>query len=414
MYSGDALAASCRDLEENLSQILPIQIIHVSTSHTGGAGIAARRLSAALGDAGYASLFMACANQAFVPNHNEISIQRTLKQRLKGALLARVQRAISSKTYFTLGSIGAIEASSLKGYPRNNLVIHVHNWFNLADLIFFRELLLQGFRLVFTLHDMRLLTGGCHYSLNCHNYLKSCDSCPFLPSFFRGIPPRNLANFRELLTQFSTQIELICPSVWLQTLAVESQILPKESIHFIPNVHNWQNPNISDATMIQRNNPQSIDIGVASLDVTSPLKGGDFLSEIIKIASVTKPQINFVFLNDYDSRGENQEGFWENIDYLMVTSRADNSPNVIHEAKLRQVPVIATEVGGITELLNPKIDIPIDIDDLTPDEFIEMLEVLRLNLTSSRPRSMDLHYLDYVEGALQKTIAVYQNLLIKT
>ena len=398
-------------MEKILSKI---QIIHISTSHTGGAGLAARRLNAALREDGYSSLFMACANESFVPKSNEIAVQRTLTQRLKGALLVRVQRRISSKTYFTLGSIGAVKASTLRGYSRNDSVMHIHNWFNLADLILFRKLLLQGWKLVFTMHDMRLLTGGCHYSLNCHNYLKGCHSCPFLPSLLKGIPPKNLADFRELLLQFSDQIELICPSVWLQTLAIESQILPKESIHFIPNVHNWQIPSIHRAIVTQRRNPHCIDIGVASMDVTSPLKGGDFLPEIIKIASDRKLQINIVFLSDYDSRGESQENFWKNIDYLLVASRADNSPNVIHEAKLRQVPVIATKVGGITELLNPKIDIPLDVDDLMPHDFIEMLEALRLNLTSSRPRSIDLHYFEYVEGALQKTINVYENLLFKT
>jgi len=411
---GDTLAASRGDTEEILSKIPPIQIIHISTSHTGGAGIAARRLNAALGEAGCSSLFMACVHESFTPKHNEIAIKRTLKQRVKGALLVRVQRAISSKTYFTLGSVGAIEASTLKGYSRTSSVIHIHNWFNLADLNLFRELLSQGFRLVFTLHDMRILTGGCHYSLNCHNFLKNCESCPFLPNLLRVIPPKNLANFRELLMHFSAQIQLICPSVWIQRLAIESQILPEESIHFIPNVHNWQNPSIPDTIVIQRNDPHCIDIGVASLDIASPLKGGDFLSEIIEIASIRKLQIRFVFLSDYDFRGESHEGFWENIDYLMVTSRADNSPNVIHEAKLRQVPVIATKVGGISELLNPKIDIPVDADALMPDEFIKMLETLRLNLTLSRPRNVDLHYFDYVKDALQKTINVYENLLSKT
>ncbi len=408
------MAASCGDLEKILSRIPPIQIIHISTSHTGGAGIAARRLNAALNESGCSSLFMACANDSFAPTSNEISIQRTIIQRLKGALLVRVQHAISSKTYFTLGSIGAVKASALKGYSRNDSVMHIHNWFNLADLVLFRKLLFQGWKLVFTLHDMRLLTGGCHYSLNCHNYVKGCGSCPFLPGLLRGIPPKNLADFRELLLQFSEQIELICPSLWLHALAIESQILPKERIHFIPNVHNWQTPSIRQPIVTQRRNPHCIDIGVASLDVTSPLKGGDFLSEIIKIASLRKLQINFVFLSDYDSRGESQENFWKNIDYLLVASRADNSPNVIHEAKLRQVPVIATKVGGITELLNPRIDIQLEVDDHIPHEFIEMLEALRLNLTSSRPRSVDLNYLAYVEGALQKTINVYKNLLIKT
>ena len=396
-----------------MSGIPPIQIFHISTSHTGGAGIAARRLNAALNEDGCASLFMACANDSFTPNRNEIAIQRTLGQRLQGALLARVQRAISSTTYFTLGSVGAIDASTLSGYSRSNSVIHVHNWFNLADIKLFRKLLSQGFRMVFTLHDMRVLTGGCHYSLNCRNFLTNCASCPFLPSLLRGIPPKNFEDFRELLREYSTQVQLICPSVWLHTLAIESQILPKEHIHFIPNVHNWQSSKTRDPILIQRSNPFCIEIGVASLDKSSPLKGGDFLSELMSIASVRKLQIKFVFLSDYDSRGESHEVFWENIDYLMVTSRADNSPNVIHEAKLRQVPVIGTQVGGITELLNPIIDIPIKVDDLAPGKFIEMLEKLRLNLTSSRPRSIDLNYVAYVEGALKKTIDVYKKLLVR-
>ena len=397
-----------------MSRIPPIQIFHISTSHTGGAGIAARRLNAALREEGYSSLFMACANNSFNPKLNEIEIKRSIGQRLKGVLLVRVQRVISSKTYFTLGSIGAIKASALSRYPRSNSVIHVHNWFNLADIILFRELLAQGFKMVFTLHDMRLLTGGCHYSLDCQNFLKNCASCPFLPSILRGIPPKNLADFRKLLMEHSTQIQLICPSAWLQNLAIESQILPKENIHFIPNVHNWKGPTCRDANLIERNNSNCIEIGVGSLDKSSPLKGGAFLSEIIRIATVRKLPIKFVFLSDYDARGESQEIFWQNIDYLMVTSRADNSPNVIHEAKLRQVPVIATKVGGITELLNPKIDIPLDTIDLVPDEFIEMLETLRSKMTTSRPRSLDLLYFNYVKGALQKIITVYENLLVKT
>ncbi len=399
---------------EILERNPPIQIFHFSTSHTGGAGIAARRLNAALIDEGYSSLFMACANDSFHPKPNEIEIKRTVRQRLKGALLVRVQRAISSKTYFTQGSMGAIKTSALSRYSPSNSVVHVHNWFNLADITLFKELLSQGYKMVFTLHDMRLLTGGCHYSLECRNYLKNCASCPFLPKILRSIPTRNHADFRELLKKHSTQIQLICPSLWLQDLAIESQILPQENIHFIPNVHNWKGSNTCNVSLIERNSYRSLEIGVASLDKSSPLKGGAFLSDIFRIATDRLLPIRFIFLSDYDARGESQEIFWQNIDYLMVTSLADNSPNVIHEAKLRQVPVIATKVGGITELLNPKIDIALDMVDLVPDEFIEKLETLRSRMTTSRPRSLDLSYFDYVNGALQKTISVYENLLANT
>ena len=396
-----------------MTRALPIQIIHLSTSHTGGAGIAARRLNTSLNQNGYSSVFLSCANESFSPADNEIAFRRTFIKRLTGAILVRVQRALSSKTYFTLGSVGAVQIVDLREYSPENSVIHVHNWFNLADLNLFRSLLSNGYRLAFTLHDMRVLTGGCHYSLNCRNYLRSCDSCPFLPKILRGIPPRNLVNFRNLITEFSSQIELICPSVWLQSIAINSQILPKERIHFISNVHDSHNLSFQKEGLLHPKDNNFIDIGIASLDTSSPLKGGDLVSEIINAASLRELPINFVFLSDYDSRGESQENFWANIDYLFVPSRADNSPNVVHEAKLRQIPVIASTVGGITELLNQKIDTLLDINNFNVDDFIEFLESLRLNLDSMRPRTLDLNYLDYVKDALQKTISVYEDLLLK-
>lgn len=396
-----------------MTRTLPIQIIHLSTSHTGGAGIAARRLNASLNQNGYSSIFLSCANESFSPADNEIAIRRTFIKRLMGAILVRVQRALSSETYFTLGSIGAVQVADLRAYSPENSVIHVHNWFNLADLNLFKSLLSNGYRLVFTLHDMRVLTGGCHYSLSCRNYLRSCDSCPFLPKILRGIPPRNLVNFRNLILQFSSHIELICPSGWLQSIAINSQILPRERIHFIPNVHESQNLGFPKEGLIHSKDNNFIDIGIASLDTNSQLKGGDLVSEIVSAASLRKLPINFVFLSDFDSRGESQENFWANIDYLFVPSRADNSPNVIHEAKLRQIPVIASSVGGITELLNQKIDTFLDIKNFNIDDFIEFLETLRLNLDSTRSRSLDLNYLDYVKDALQKTVSVYENLMPK-
>ena len=395
-----------------MSGYSPIRIVHISTSHTGGAGIAARRLNEALMQDGYSSVFMACSNETFTPKLNEVSVQRTFVQRIKGALLVRAQWAISSRTYFTLGSVGAIKEMDLIDYSPADSVIHVHNWFNLADLTLFRNLLSRGYRLLFTLHDMRLLTGGCHYSLTCKNYLEGCNSCPFLPTVLRALPPKNLTDLRELLIEYSEQIELVCPSAWLQALAIESNILPSGSIHFIPNVHNSTNLKSGSNLEIKRKDLGAIEIGIASLDTSSPLKGGIFISELMGIASGRRLPIKFVFLSDYDSRGKSQDNFWADIDYLMVASIADNSPNVIHEAKIWQVPVIATKVGGITELLNERLDVLVEIEDLVAEDFILQLEQLRLSLGSIRPRYVDLHYLEYVHGALEKTIRVYKNLIL--
>ena len=59
-------------LNENFS------IIHLSTGHDGGAGLAARRLNGALVNAGCNSQFMALKNKGYVPQINENSLGRNL------------------------------------------------------------------------------------------------------------------------------------------------------------------------------------------------------------------------------------------------------------------------------------------------------------------------------------------------
>jgi glycosyltransferase involved in cell wall biosynthesis len=388
-----------------------MQIVHLSTAHIGGAGIAARRLNQGLNSSGYSSKFMAIANKSFVPLLNEISVNRTFTKKSKGALLARIQNQFSSRTYFTLDSVPALSSSDFKEFPKSSSIIHIHNWFNLADIQMFRDLLSRGYKLVFTLHDMRLFTGGCHYSLDCSNYLNGCFSCPYLPALARNIPPSNLKGMQELFFDYGNQIELISPSLWLQKLAIQSLILPAEKIHFIPNVHSLGNMGSPQVVAVERDQPNFINIGVASVDVNSALKGGDLVSEIMNTAKSREAKINFILLRDYDLRGINQENFWQDIDYLLVASRADNSPNVIHEAKLRHVPIIATKIGGITELLNSEFDIGIAIDELKPEIFLKLLQDLKRGLTSVRPRHFDLKYLDYVNLALQRTVTVYENLI---
>ena len=63
-----------------------------------------------------------------------------------------------------------VEKNLKKFGAPHETIFHIHNWFNLINLMELRKLLDLGYGVVFTLHDQRLFTGGCHYSLNCSKF----------------------------------------------------------------------------------------------------------------------------------------------------------------------------------------------------------------------------------------------------
>ena len=104
--------------------------------------------------------------------------------------------------------------------------------------------------------------------------------------------------------------------------------------------------------------------------------------------------------------------FWGQIDYLFVPSRADNSPNVIHEAKKLGIPVIASKIGGISELLTEEFDFGINIEDLNLDYLINMLLEVRNNEISEINRKlMTLNFSNYVSKSLQQHVQLYKELI---
>jgi glycosyltransferase involved in cell wall biosynthesis len=93
------------------------------------------------------------------------------------------------------------------------------------------------------------------------------------------------------------------------------------------------------------------------------LKGGDLTDALLQEIKLRRIPADMLFLRDFSDQKDGMESFWSSIDFLLVLSRADNSPNVIHEARIHGVPVIGTDVGGIPELLDNSFDIKIEAKD---------------------------------------------------
>jgi glycosyltransferase involved in cell wall biosynthesis len=90
-------------------------------------------------------------------------------------------------------------------------------------------------------------------------------------------------------------------------------------------------------------------------------------------------------------------------------SRAENSPNVIHEAKQLGIPVIASRIGGITELLDENFDIGIEELELnTRDILAKLNSIKHSKRTNVDKELMQERFRKYTDGSIKEHIALYQ------
>lgn len=366
--------------------------------------MAARRLNAALNEAGVKSSFYALENRDFELKTHEFAIKRTIFARILSGIIVRIQSKLSSKILFTLVSQQAISNKQILALAQSkNTIFHIHNWYNLISESQIYELSRSGFPVLVTLHDQRMLTGGCHYTFDCNKFTSGCVACPNIRTGLRWIPARVLRKRENQLTKTDRHHDLtfISPPRWMQTESAKSKSSSRVPNIFIPNVLGpaFNKPWISPA----KTSDGKLRIGIASMDPTSYVKGGDVVSTLNSMSKGGERQFELIFLTDHAVSNEGIKNFWEIIDLLLVTSRADNSPNVIHEAHHYGVPVIATQVGGISELLIHEFDYPISLGDMNAQYLSGYFEEIGQSMTHIRKSQLLKKYeLSHSKGAIQR------------
>ncbi len=381
------------------------RVLQLSTSLKGGAGIAAKLLHENLRAKGIQSTLITIDERESSVSRSIFSLNRNFLEKLLGGCFARLGIAFEKRTFLSLGSSSNREAMSfIKKQGKKNTIIHIHNWFNLLSIRDISFLIQNNFKVVITLHDERLYTGGCHYSLECHGFKTNCSKCPEVPRLLEMIPRRNHSQTKDALDLSAKNVKIIAPSQWISERLKSSKLGKKLFISVIPNCLVLEQPKILNRTFSNQ-----IRIGVASMMPFSYIKGGDTVEKFIQFANSNPSRLQVFLLMDF--KEDKKDDFWDSLDFLLVSSRSDNSPNVIHEAHLRGIPVIGTDVGGIPELMETDFDVLVDLRNFVLEELLDTCTstMKQPDFGQKRKDIARIHY-EYLTSSVDQHLQIYQEL----
>lgn len=211
-----------------------MRIVHLSTTDlAGGAARAAWRLHQALLRAGEDSQMLVRRKTSTSPTvhpapekQDDASLWAYI---LQSRCLDR-NRTPLSNTWFSLGWPG--QDLSHHDLLREADILHLHWVSDFQSPASLARLQLLGKPLVWTLHDQRAFTGGCHFSAGCDGYRRECTACPQLASDPCGLPAANLRAQQALWSPAS--FTLVCPSRWMADCARRSALFSSSRIEVIP------------------------------------------------------------------------------------------------------------------------------------------------------------------------------------
>lgn len=243
-------------------------------------------------------------------------------------------------------------------------VIHLHWPHGLVDLAALARL--AGERtVVWTLHDMAALTGGCHYSLGCERFTSGCANCPAVRGPWKKAISRGQERTKAALAAISN-LRLASPSQWLASQATRSKSLEGYDVDVIPNPLplELEEPTEQRVAKAQLGIPQGHTVFMVSArNLRDPVKAADVALEAFgRASSAGEVEATLLLVGQHPPtqtvpqvqalgylRGAEMTAALAASDYLVVPSEAENQPLAISQAQAMGVSLIARDATGLPE-----------------------------------------------------------------
>ncbi len=269
----------------------------------------------------------------------------------------------------------------------DNQIVHLH-WINNAFLSI-RSIKKIKQPIVWTIHDMWIFTGGCHYAGDCKKYISGCFQCPILGSKKKNDLSRRMFN-RKLKYWKNLNLTIVSPSKWLAACAQESLLLKNARIEIVPNPINTNiyKPidKVVSRTIMNLPIGKSIILFGATNSIGDERKGIKYLLSalnnipiekrenlLIVIFGSTRPQnpifekFNIFYFGELKDE-QSLAVLYSCADVFIAPSLEDNLPLTVMESLACGIPVVAFNIGGMPDMIDHKLNgylaTPFDSADL--------------------------------------------------
>jgi glycosyltransferase involved in cell wall biosynthesis len=240
-----------------------------------------------------------------------------------------------------------------------------------------QKLVKTGKPVVFYLHDMWPITGGCHHSFDCMNFSIGCHFCPLFIKEKQVSYASKQLEFKKKMAENYSNIFFIAPSFWMMDNAKNSQAVLYRKVFHIPHFIDSSIYKPIDKSCAKKlfNLPQNKKIiGFGSVSpLQNPFKGGKYLREALGIISKRYSKNDTVLLifgspgsgkvldypfetffagrlNDHASLSM----IYNAMDVFVTPSLAESFGMTALESIACGTPVVCFDVGGLKDIIQHK------------------------------------------------------------
>lgn len=350
-----------------------MNIVHINFNDGGGgAAIAAVRHCEAMKRAGHNSVVITVSKTTF-----NVDVHKTHRGGL--LLFDLLYRSIHDYLEKLLNPIGTYSIMIMgqnlakNKYIINADVIYLH-WVNRNTLsICDVERILKLNKPTFWfMHDMFPITGGCHHSLGCNGYKSNCKRCPLIRNKKLSIISHWQLNKKISHWRKYENLSFVAPSKWLANCVADSDLAIGHRILNIPNVIDtdvFKPLEFNCKSLFGLDTSKKTILFSADLS-GSIYKGSEFTIDCLKMLDPEKYE-GFVIGNNPSGLQDilpiriKSSGYltdaislvmaYNACDTILVSSVAENYPNVILEGMACGKPCVGFRTGGIPDLINHSV-----------------------------------------------------------